>query len=313
MKLKLSILEFGNINPPNTYAHDVIENLFDFAESLDDLGFTRLWMSEHYNLEFAWHSPEIFLPLLAASTEKIKIGQAGVLLNYHAPFRVAHNYAMLSALFPGRIDLGLVAAPISDEAMFALTEKNNQPSRIDFSNKFQSLIDLLDGNALNNKEENSLYLPLKGVAKPNVWTMGISNASIPMAVAHKTNFCISLFHVGAKFDNQKEVIRQYKDSYYLKNNEVPKGVATIICNCSDDQKIIKERYNSVSRQVQQKGFVVGRPAECKEQLQELAYELDLDEIVLRVPGSFELKKETSALLSEEMMLKETPEMELAIN
>ena len=302
MSLKISILEFGNINPPDIYAHHLLEYLFSYVSKLDDLGFNRFWMSEHYSSEFAWYSPEILLPLLAGSTEKIKIGQAGVLLKYHSAFRIAHNFTILSALFPNRIDLGFTAGIISNEALKALTGRSEQLGKDFFSAQVAQVFDLLKGKSLNPKIDNSLMLPLQGTTKPDTWFLGTSNSSFPTAIKQKANFCLSLFHKGATFNKQKDLIKQFKEAYNKQYKEIPLGVATIICLCTEDKKILRKIEAKIAQVVQKEGYIIGTPAECEGRLLELAEKLHLDEIVLKIPGSSLANRESTTQLIGEQML-----------
>ncbi|WP_068122090.1 MsnO8 family LLM class oxidoreductase, partial [Nocardioides massiliensis] len=58
--------------------------------------------------------PPVLIALLAAATERIRVGSGGVMLPNHAPLVVAEQFALLEAAFPGRIDLGLGRAPGTD-------------------------------------------------------------------------------------------------------------------------------------------------------------------------------------------------------
>lgn len=49
---------------------------------------------------------------IAARTSTIRVGSGGVMLPNHAPLSVAEQFAMLEALHPGRIDLGVGRAPL---------------------------------------------------------------------------------------------------------------------------------------------------------------------------------------------------------
>src|SRR3546814_12825523 len=59
-------------------------------------------------------SPPVLIGMLAASTERIRVGSGGVMLPNHAPLVVAEQFALLEAAFPGRIDLGIGRAPGTD-------------------------------------------------------------------------------------------------------------------------------------------------------------------------------------------------------
>src|SRR3546814_11503962 len=56
-------------------------------------------------------APEILIAHSAAATRHIRLGSGGVMLQNHAPLRVAENFHTLEALYPGRIDLGFGRAP----------------------------------------------------------------------------------------------------------------------------------------------------------------------------------------------------------
>jgi alkanesulfonate monooxygenase SsuD/methylene tetrahydromethanopterin reductase-like flavin-dependent oxidoreductase (luciferase family) len=53
---------------------------------------------------------------VAANTEHIRLGAGGVMLPNHSPLVIAEQFGTLTALHPGRIDLGLGRAPGSDQA-----------------------------------------------------------------------------------------------------------------------------------------------------------------------------------------------------
>jgi len=305
MTPRLSILEFGNIDPPLCYAHDVISHLFEYVSLLDELGYYRFWLSEHYSPEFAWYTPEILLPLLAGHSDRIKIGQAGVLLNYHSSLKVAHNFSTLSALFPERIDLGLVPAYTSDEASKALTDKENQPLTTDFKRKVIEIFKLLNGDPINNNNPDSLHLPLQGTYKPHVWFLGVSESSVPYAIDYKANFCLSLFHPGANHPRQLATVQKYKDGFFKKHKEKPTCVISLQCLCSNDvEKIEHWRLKFKTKPEQPNGIVIGEPSECVTRLLSIAEMYGVEEIVLNIPdSSLSVKKETVKLIGQEMTQK----------
>ncbi|MFT4189034.1 MAG: MsnO8 family LLM class oxidoreductase [Aeromicrobium sp.] len=85
------------------------------AQAADRLGFERYWVAEHHNMpSVAATSPPVLIAMLAAATERLRIGSGGVMLPNHAPLAVAEQFALLEAAHPGRIDLGIGRAPGSD-------------------------------------------------------------------------------------------------------------------------------------------------------------------------------------------------------
>src|SRR5690242_9736461 len=59
-------------------------------------------------------NPPLLIGMVAAATERIRVGSGGVMLPNHAPLVVAEQFALLEAAHPGRIDLGIGRAPGSD-------------------------------------------------------------------------------------------------------------------------------------------------------------------------------------------------------
>ena len=105
-----------------------IRNTVALAQHCEALGYERFWVSEHHNHPtIVGTAPEIVIAAIAATTERIRIGSAGIMLPHYSPFKVAEVFRVLDALAPGRIDLGLGRAPGSDgRTAFALNPAANE-------------------------------------------------------------------------------------------------------------------------------------------------------------------------------------------
>ncbi len=87
-----------------------------FAAHAEALGFHRYWVAEHHGMPgIASAATSVVLAHIGAATSRIRIGAGGIMLPNHAPLLIAEQFGTLSALFPGRIDLGLGRAPGSDQ------------------------------------------------------------------------------------------------------------------------------------------------------------------------------------------------------
>src|ERR1700759_272566 len=85
------------------------------AQQCDALGYERHWVSDHQNsASIVGTAPEILMAAVAATTRRIRIGSAGIMLPHYASLKVAEQFRVLDALAPGRIDLGVGRAPGSD-------------------------------------------------------------------------------------------------------------------------------------------------------------------------------------------------------
>ena len=78
-------------------------------------------------------TPAVLMAHLAANTNTIKVGSGGVMLPNHAPLAIAEQFAMLEALYPGRVDMGVGRAPGTDGGTaMALRGARNDPNAEDF-------------------------------------------------------------------------------------------------------------------------------------------------------------------------------------
>src|SRR5512143_653332 len=109
--MRLNILDQCPI-PEGSSAGDALRNTIELARCADQLGYGRYWLAEHHGTPgLACNSPEVMIGPVAAATSRIRVGSGGVMLPHYSPLKVAENFSMLSALYPGRIDLGIGRAP----------------------------------------------------------------------------------------------------------------------------------------------------------------------------------------------------------
>ena len=89
-------------------AREAVAHTVELARDAEALGYHRFWVAEHHSdAALASGAPEVMVAAIAAQTERLRVGSGGVLLPYYKPFKVAEQFNLLEALFPGRIDLGL--------------------------------------------------------------------------------------------------------------------------------------------------------------------------------------------------------------
>ncbi len=104
-----------------------IREVIPFAQAVDRLGFTRFWIAEHHSMGgVASSAPEVLIGLVAGATQHLRVGSGGMLLPNHRPLHVAEQFQTLSALFPGRIDLGIGRSEgATDEAVVRAFARSN--------------------------------------------------------------------------------------------------------------------------------------------------------------------------------------------
>lgn len=122
--------------------HDPAATLRDtvaLAVLADRLGYARFWLAEHHsNPGIVGTSPEILAAVVAAATQRIRVGAAGVMLPHYSPFKVAEQWRVIEALAPGRVDLGLGRSPGEPHVAHALA--SGRAPEQDFSATVRELL-----------------------------------------------------------------------------------------------------------------------------------------------------------------------------
>src|SRR3954451_5077551 len=138
---RLSVLDQSPISEGAT-GGDALRNTLDLARSADRLGYHRYWLAEHHGGPMlAGPSPEVLIGPIAAATPRIRVGSDGVMLPHYSPLKVAENFSLLSALSPGRIDLGIGRASGTDPlTTFALQRDRRQAGPDDFPQQLAELL-----------------------------------------------------------------------------------------------------------------------------------------------------------------------------
>ncbi len=145
--MKLSVLDQAPVATGMKPAQ-ALQNSIDLAKLTDQLGFHRYWVAEHHGMpSVASPAPEVLLARIGCETKGIRIGSGGVMLPHYAPLKVVEQFTVLSALYPGRVDLGLGRAPGGTQLeSMALMRNRDGHQADDFPNQ------LLEVRAFLNKE-----------------------------------------------------------------------------------------------------------------------------------------------------------------
>jgi luciferase family oxidoreductase group 1 len=209
--LSLSVLDQSPISEGSTGA-DALRNTIDLAQLADELGYRRYWLAEHHGGPMlAGPSPEVLIGPVASATRRIRIGSGGVMLPHYSPFKVAESFSLLSALYPGRIDLAVGRASGTDPlTAFALQRDRRQAAPDDFPQQLTELIGHLEDSLPADHPFAHLPKHLPGGAeKPEVWLLGSSPQSGIWAAE------LGLPYSFADFINPRgaEIARRYLDEH----------------------------------------------------------------------------------------------------
>jgi luciferase family oxidoreductase group 1 len=187
-QLALSVLDLVPVRADQT-SGDALTASRELARTADRLGYRRYWVAEHHNMPaVAATNPPVLIAMLAAATERIRVGSGGVMLPNHAPLVVAEQFALLEAAHPGRIDLGIGRAPGTDPVTrWVLRAGASQPEDDAVARFPEYVADILalmapEGAGLALRGETfGLKATPRATAAPPVWLLGSSDYSARLA------------------------------------------------------------------------------------------------------------------------------------
>lgn len=192
--MQLSVLDQSTIVTGRAAGTSIRESLA-LARHCETLGYSRYWCAEHHaSASQAGTAPEILISAIAATTTRIRVGSAGVMLPHYSALKVAEQFRVLEAIAPGRIDLGLGRAPGSDgRTAFALnpladTAADHFPAQV------RDLLAWLAGEKLveGHPFRDVLCQP-GGSTTPEVWMLGSSDYGAQVAAYFGLPFCFAHF------------------------------------------------------------------------------------------------------------------------
>ncbi|WP_037308619.1 LLM class flavin-dependent oxidoreductase [Amycolatopsis orientalis] len=226
MGILLSALELAVVEDGRA-ATEVLSSTASVAGKLEELGYHRLWIAEHHGSPaIATASPPVLAAHLAAVTSTIRVGSGGVMAPNHAPLAIAEQFATLSALHPGRIDLGVGRGPGTfDEKIIRALRRGADPATDDeYRADVAELLRHLAG------ETGIRVLPGE-VPTPEPWLLCSSAAGaslaaglgLPIAVAH---------HIRPQ--NTADVLKTYRESFKPSQwREKPYVILAVETICAD--------------------------------------------------------------------------------
>ena len=193
----LSVLDFGQLSVGQTSA-GALADTTRLARGADELGYSRFWVSEHHATPWlASTSPAVLLAHLAAQTERIRVGSGGVMLSNHSPLVVAEQFALLEALHPGRIDLGLGRAPGADPATAAALRRTSDGlGGEDFGRQVDEVLSILGRPGMSGSTQRAISATPVAEGTPVPWLLGSSAFSAQLAGALRLPYCFAA-HNGA--------------------------------------------------------------------------------------------------------------------
>jgi len=327
--IRLSVLDQSPVRKGVT-AEQAVRETIELAKYADQLGYTRFWVSEHHNTgALAGSTPEVLMAHLAGQTKNIRIGSGGVMMPNHSALKVAENFRMLEALFPGRIDLGMGRAPGTDRLTASILNPSNQFREQDFIEQLYELRNYFhDTGELGTPQAKIRAIPQVQTV-PAMWLlsssgesgsfaahfgMGLSFAHFinpiggPAAIArYRERFqpsedmaeqqaSVAIF-VFCSEDEEK--IRQHQALMDYRFNQFEKGAGIKPIGYDDVKDVVYSVAEEGRIQYNRQRVIAGTPGQIKIKLSKLADDYDVDEIIaVTITEHFEDRLTSYKLLAE---------------
>ena len=317
--------------------HDrAIRDTLALAAHCEALGYHRFWVSEHHNHPtILGTAPEILIAAMAATTERIRIGSAGVMLPHYSAFKVAEQFRVLDALAPGRIDLGLGRAPGSD----GLTAFALHPMANERPNQFPADVrDLLAWIAGAPLVEDHPFARVRAYPQtetvPEVWVLGSSDYGAQVAAHFGLPYCFAWFFTEGR--GGRQALEIYRETYRpSERHPTPRSGLCVWALAAESDEAARHHYwprakwqlyrnqgiygpldppeiaashpysaQEAARldELRRRAFV-GTPERVAAQIRELAERLDIQEIaVVTWTHDEEVRRRSYALLAREFAM-----------
>jgi luciferase family oxidoreductase group 1 len=222
--MKLSVLDQSTAAQGRDPAAAIAETLA-LARRCDALGYHRYWVSEHHNSDsIVGTAPEVLMAAIAATTTRIRVGSAGVMLPHYSALKVAEQFRVLEGIAPGRIDLGVGRAPGSDRlTAMALNPYSNAAD--EFPQQVHDLQAWICGAPLPGDHPfRAIKADPQGPTSPQLWILGSSDYGARLAAHFGLPYAFAYFF--SEGQGVEEALHLYR-SQYRPSARYPRAQATI--------------------------------------------------------------------------------------
>ena len=298
--MHLGLLDFCSLRKRQSPVERVFETV-QMAQEAERLGFSRYWLSEHHELGYAHHSPDLLAAILAGGTERIRIGVAGMLMLLHSPLRVAKAFRLMGGLFGGRVDLGVGSGSAEASVIKDMRYGAAAPaSSDDYTQRVTRLLELMRG------EGELSFNPLDAAPCP-LWILG-SGSPTTAAFAARQGACygVSLSHNKSRDD--PSLVSVYRDEFRPTATQPrPQWLVAVAGVCAETEDEARRLAEQGLENPRTGLEIVGDPRQCRERLEAVRERYQCEELVfLDFAPDAESRRRSLQLLSETLRLPTSP-------
>lgn len=230
-KIKYSVLDLAYVREGDSI-HQTFKNTLTNAQTAENLGYTRYWLSEHHNMQnVASAATSILIGYVAGGTTKIRVGSGGIMLPNHTTLSVAEQFGTLESLYPNRIDLGLGRAPGTDQLTASVLRRGNNFMNYNFEDEIHGLLNYFNPD---NNISKVRAIPGEGANVP-LYILGSSTDSAFLAAKLGMPYAFAGHFAPQQFYNAVKIYRtHFKASEYLDKPYVIACVNVIAAETDED-------------------------------------------------------------------------------
>jgi luciferase family oxidoreductase group 1 len=268
VSLRLGLLDFCPVEDNGT-PEDALWTSIELAKRADTLGFSRYWFTEHHSRDVAHSSPELMMMAALGTTSTIRVGSAGVLLNYRSPYAVASSFRCLHSLFLDRVDLGLARGTL--RPLLASLLRGAAASEDAYEDKVTELTGFLRG--LGDVPALPASTPV-----PEIWCHGSRSTTARIAAKLGVRLCMARFF-SVDPSETKAAIQYYRDNF-VPSPELgqPRWAIAVAGACGRTESEARDDVASWGDRVS--AGMVGTSDVCRRYLEDVAVAFETDDVVV---------------------------------
>jgi luciferase family oxidoreductase group 1 len=247
--MRLSVLDQSTASKGRTQDAAIRETL-ELARHCDALGYHRFWVSEHHNSgTIAGTAPEVIMAAIAATTARIRVGSAGVMLPHYSALKVAEQFRVLEAIAPGRIDLGIGRAPGSDQMTAYALNPNPQNVLDQFPQQVQELQRWVSGTPLPEGHPfHRIVAQPTGPSSPEMWILGSSDYGAQLAAYFGLPYAFAYFF--SEGTGVEQALELYRKNYRPSEmNPKPSATICVWALAGDTEEEALHQYKTRERAI----------------------------------------------------------------
>ena len=272
--IQFSILELAPVRDDKSIQFS-LHHALEVAQKAERLGYKRLWLAEHHNMDgIASSATAVLLGYILANTHTLKVGSGGIMLPNHAPLVVAEQFGTLATLYPNRVELGLGRAPGTYQVTMRAVRRGRQETEDQFP---QDVLEILQ-----YFKEPAPHQRIVATAGQNthvpVWLLGSSLFSAQLAAKLGLPYSFASHFAPRMLDQAIKLYREnFEPSEYLDRPYVSMGVPTVVAQTDEEAEYLAtSAYQRVLGLMRGQSLKLKAPVETMEGIWSPAEKMSVD-------------------------------------